>query len=137
MYPNLSNQTQIRLNEINKTKDFFIAEIREREAMSEILSKYITAFDQFEKAFIVLSATSGGVSVASFASVNSAPLGIVSASFSFTFSLTTEVIKQVFKKTRNGKKKHDKIVMLARSKLNSFETLISQGLIDSEISHKE
>ena len=45
MYPNLSNQTQIRLNEINKTKDFFIAEIREREAMSEILSKYITAFD--------------------------------------------------------------------------------------------
>ena len=35
------------------------------------------------------------------------------------------------------KKKHDKIVLLAKSKLNSFEALISKALIDSNISHDE
>ena len=39
--------------------------------------------------------------------------------------------------TRNKKKKHNEIVMLAKSKLNSIETLISQALIDFEISHEE
>ena len=39
--------------------------------------------------------------------------------------------------TRNKKKKHDKILMLAKSKLNRIETLISQALIDMEISHEE
>ena len=38
---------------------------------------------------------------------------------------------------RNKKKKPDKIVMLAQSKFNSIETLISQALIDLEISHEE
>ena len=39
--------------------------------------------------------------------------------------------------TRNKKKKHDKILMLAKSKLNSIETLISQALNDIEVSHEE
>ena len=37
---------------------------------------------------------------------------------------------------RNKKRKHNKIVMLARSKLNSIEALVSQALIDIEISQK-
>ena len=44
---------------------------------------------------------------------------------------------QVLNITRNKKKKHDKILILAKSKLNSIETLISQALIDMEISHEE
>ena len=39
--------------------------------------------------------------------------------------------------TRNKKKKHDKILTLAKSKLNSIETLISEALIDLELSHEE
>ena len=53
------------------------------------------------------------------------------------FSLTTGIIKKLLSITRNKKKKHDKILMLAKSKLNSIETLVSQALIDMEISHKE
>ena len=46
-------------------------------------------------------------------------------------------MKKLLKITRNKKKKYNKIIMLAKSKLNSFETLISQALIDLEISHEE
>ena len=55
---------------------------------------------------------------ASFASVTGAPIGIASTSFSFAFSLTTGIIKKLLKISRNKKKKHNKIVMLTRSKLD-------------------
>ena len=76
--------------------------------MSKGLSKYITAFDYLDKALIVLSAATGRISIASFANVIGAPLGIASASFSFAFSLTTRNIKKLLKTTRNKKKKHKK-----------------------------
>ena len=68
-YSNLSDQTKFRLNEIYKIKDYFNSEIQERKIMSKKLSKYIAAFHCFEKALIVLSATSGGISIISFTSV--------------------------------------------------------------------
>ena len=105
--------------------------------MSKKLSKYISAFDYFDKTLIVFSATSGRISIISFASVIRVPAGIARASFSFAFSLTTRIIKKLLKITRNKEKKHDKILVLAKSKLNSAETLISQALIDLEISHEE
>ena len=84
-----------------------------------------------------MSATSGGVSIILFMSVVGAPVGISSASFTLIFSLTTGTIKKLLGTTRNKKKKHDKILMLPKGKLNSIETLISQTLIDMEISHEE
>ena len=74
IYPNLnaniSNEQQFRLNKINEIKDYFIAEIKERELMSKRLSKYIASFDYFDKAsLIVLSVPVGSISVASFATV--------------------------------------------------------------------
>ena len=53
------------------------------------------------------------------------------------FSLTTGIIKKSLSITRKKKTKHDKILMLAKSKLDSIETLVSQALIDMEISHEE
>ena len=105
--------------------------------MSRKLSKYIAAFDYVDKTLIVLSATSGGISIISFTSVTGIPAGIVSASFTLIFSLTAGIIKKLLKVTRKRKKKHNKIVMLAKSKLNSIETLMSQALIDLDISHEE
>ena len=72
-----------------------------------------------------------------FTSVVGAPVGIVSTGLTLIFSLTTGIVKKLLSITRNKKKKHDKILMLAKSKLNSIETLISQALIDMEISHEE
>ena len=137
MYPNLCDQTDFRLNRINETKDYFIAEIRERELMSKSFSKYIDFFSYFDKSLIVLSPASGGVFIASFASVNGASIGIPSASFTFTFSLTTGIVKNLLKTTRHEKKKHNKISMLVRSKLSSIENTISKALIDNEVSHED
>ena len=112
-------------------------EINQRKSCSKKLNKYIPTFDYIDKILIVLSATTGGVSLISFTSIIGAPVGIVSASFTLIFSLTTGIVKKLLNITRKKKKKHDKILMLAKNKLNSIDTLISQGLIDVDISHKE
>ena len=52
------------------------------------------------------------------------------------FSLTTGIVRKILNITRNKKKNHDKILILAKSKLNSIEALISQALIDLDISHE-
>ena len=134
---NISNQQQFRLNKINKIKDYFLAEIRERELISENLSKYIASLDYFDKSWNVLSILSGNISIASFTSVIRVPAGIIRASCSFTFSITSGFVKRFLKTIRNKKKKHNKIVMLARSKLNSIERKISKALMDSEITHED
>ena len=133
----LNDKQQFRLNKINEIKNYFVAEIKERKLMSKRLSKYIASFDYFDKSLIVLSVTTGSISIASFATVIGAPVGITSASFSLAFSICTEIVKKLLKTTRNKKKKHNKIDMLARSKLNSIESKISEALISSENSHED
>ena len=141
IYPNLSanisNEQQFRLNKINETKDYFLAEIRERELISKNISKYIASLDYFDKSLNVLCILSGSISIASFATVIGAPAGINRASCGFTFSITSGFVKRFLKTIRNKKKKHNKIVMLARSKLNSIESKISKALMDNEISHED
>ena len=78
IYPNLNNQQQFRLNKISEVKDYVIGEIREGELI---------------KSLIVLSATSGSICIASFATVIGAPAGIVSAGFSLTFAMSAGIVK--------------------------------------------
>ena len=89
IYPNLaaniSNQQQFWLNKVSEIKDYFLAEIRERELISKNLSKYIASLDYFDKSLNVLSILSGNISIASFASVIGAPAAIIGANCSFTF----------------------------------------------------
>ena len=84
-----------------------------------------------------MSATSDSISIASFATFIGTPVGIARASVSLTLLLSTGLVKKSLKTTRNKKKKHDKIVMLARSKLNSIESKISEAQINNEISHED
>ena len=82
IYPNLneillSDQQNFRLNKINEFKDYFVAEIKERELISKRLSKYIAFCDYFDKSLTVLSATSGSISFASFATVIGTSVGQV------------------------------------------------------------
>ena len=88
MYTNLSvvpsSEQQFRLNKINEIRNYFVAEIKERELMSKSLSKYIGSFDYFDKSLIALSVTTGSLSIPSFATVVGAPVGMMSASCSRT-----------------------------------------------------
>ena len=115
MYPNLSaipsSEQQFRLNKIIEIKNYFIAEIEERELMSKRISKYIASFDYFDKSLIFLSVTTGSISIASFATIIGALVGMMSASCSGSFfSITTGIVKKLLKTTRIKKKKHNKIV---------------------------
>ena len=108
----LSEQTKFRLDEISKIENYFIEEINQRKSCSRKLNKYVAVFDYIDQALIVLSTTSGDVTIISFTSTVDAPVQIASTSLTLSFCLTTGIIK--------------------KSKLNSIETLISQALIDME-----
>ena len=133
----MSEHTKFRLSEIITIENYFHQEINQRKSCSQKLSEYITACDYIDKILIVLSTTSSGVCIISFANVVGAPAGIASVSLTLIFPLTTGIIKKLLSITRNKKKKHDKILMLAKSKLDSIETLVSQALTDMEISHEK
>ena len=130
MSANTSNERKFRLSKINEIREYFIAEIKERELN-------IVSFDYFDKLLIVLSISTGSISIASFATVIGAPVRIMRASFSLAFSITTRFVKKFLKTTRNKKKKPNKTVMLAINKLNSIESKISEALINNEISHED
>ena len=104
IYPNISDDQQFRLNKINEIKDYFIAEIRERELMRKNLIKYYASFEYLDKSLIVLSIAAGSISIASFVTVIGAPVGMMSASCSLAFSITTGFVKKFLKATRNKNK---------------------------------
>ena len=101
----LSEQTKLRLDEISKIENYFFEEINQRKSCSKKLSKYVAAFDYIDKILLVLSATTGGVSIWSFTSIAGAPVGIVSASFTLIFSLTIGITKRSLSTSRKEKGK--------------------------------
>ena len=135
--PSAKHVTKYRLDEINNIKEYFNAEMKERKGIVKKISKYIVAFDYADKLFITLSASFGTLSIASYATVVGIPAGIAGTSLTLIFTVTTGVVKTLLNITRKKKKKHNKIIAFARSKLNITENLISQALIDFEITHEE
>ena len=111
---NLTYQTKFRLSEISKIENYFILSFY----YFKKLSKYVAVFDYIGKILIVLSGTSGGVSIIFFTTVIGAPVGIASASFTLIFSLTTGMIRQLLPTLRNKMRKDDKFLVLPKSKLN-------------------
>ena len=132
----LNELTKFRLDEINKIKDYLNAEIKQRKDIVKKVSKYIVALDYADKLFITLSASFGTLSIVSHATVVGIPVGIAGASLTVIFSVTTGAVKKILNITRK-KYNYTKIITLARNKLNIIETLISQALIDFDISHEE
>ena len=121
-----------RLDEINKIRDYFNNEIKERKDVIKKLNKYLVSFDYLDKILITLSASFLTLSIASYASVVGIPAGITGASLILVFTIGTGISKSLLKLTKKRKKKHNKIIVL-----NTIDTLLSSALNDSEISHEE
>ena len=121
----MNETNKISKYEITRIENYFHQEINQTKLCIKILSN--TGFDYIDRILIVLSAATGGLSIISFTSIVGAPVGIASASVILVLPLTTGIIKKSLSITRNKKKMHDKILMLAKSKLNSIETLVSQA----------
>ena len=96
----LNHQQHCRLNKINEIKDYFDVEIIERELMSKRLSKYI-----------VLSVTTRSISIASFANVIGAPVGITSASVSLAFPICAGIVEKLLQTIRSKKKNRNNIIV--------------------------
>ena len=133
----LTDINNYRVNEINKTRDYFNNDINERKDIIKKLNKYIVSFDYLDKIFIVLSASFSTLSIASHATVVGLPVGIAGSSLTLIFTVSTGINKSLLKVTKNRKKKHNKIIALAKSKLSTIDTLLSSALNDSKISHEE
>ena len=126
-----------RLNQIDKIKDYFNNEINERKDIIKKLNKFVVSFDYLGKTFITLSASFGTLSIASYAAVIGIPVGIAGSSLTLIFTISTGINKSLLKATKKRKKKHNKIIELAKSKLNTIDMLLSSALNDSKISHEE
>ena len=127
-----------RLDEINKIRDYLNNEIKEREDIIKKLNKYLVSFDYLDKIFVTVSASFGTLSIASYASIVGIPAGITGASLTLVLTIGTGISKSLLKLTKKRKKKYNKIIVLAKNKLNTLlNTLLFSALNDSEISHEE
>ena len=133
----LERVNNYRLNQIDKIKDYWNNEINERKDIIKKLNKYIVSFDYLDKMFITLSASFGTLSIASHATIVGIPVGIVGSSLTLIFTISTGVNKSSLRITKKRKRKHNKIIALAKSKLNTIDMLLSSALSDSKISHEE
>ena len=128
-------KTNYRLIEANRTKNYFESEIREQGEMIRRLRKYITGLDCADKILTGFLAILFEVNI--FSHVKDKKIsGLVTSIFSL-ISLCIGKIKKLLYETQKRKNKHNKIFYMAKNKADSVEILISQAIIDLDISHEE
>ena len=120
---------ELRLRRIDETRNYLLDEIKHNDLMSEKYKGAWKYLNYVRNVFILASTVTGCVSISAFGSLVFVPVGITSSAVGLNIcAITTAIIK---------KKKHTKIVLLGKDKLNTIEVLISKALIDSYISHDE
>ena len=100
----LTDINKYRLDEINKIKEYFDNEIKERKDMIKKLNKYLVSFDYLDKIFITLSASFSTLSIASYAMVVDLPVGIAGSSLTLIFTIRTGINKSLLKVTKKEKR---------------------------------
>ena len=125
------------MKNIDETRNYLIEEINRNELMSKKHKKVCTTLNYIEHFLILASTITGCISISAFVSLLGIPIGITNSAIGLKICAITVGIKKFKSIIKKKKKKHDKIVLLAKAKLNSMEPLISKTLIDSNISHDE
>ena len=132
----LEDQSNYRLNEISRIKDYFNEEIQYQQSLTNKLSKYLIVFDYSNKILTLVLTVLSGANI--FSNVNNKQLlTLITSVFSLSFSFSFGVIIKLQQETKLGKKKHDKLLYLAKNKLDCIEMLISNSIKDAIISHEE
>ena len=128
---------EFRLKKIDEIRNYLIEEINQNKSMCKKHKKVCRVLNYIDHSLIVISTITVCVSLSAFASLVSIPIGISSSAIGLKICVITAGIKKYKSIIKKKKKRHDKIVLLAKSKLNSKEVIISKALIDSNISHDE
>ena len=128
---------EFRLKNVDETRNYFLEEIKQNELMSKKHKKVCTTLNYIEHFLILASTITGCVSISAFASLIGIPIRVTSSAIGLKICAITTGIKKYMSIIKKKKMKHEKIALLAKSKLNSIKVLISKALIDSVISHDE
>ena len=128
---------EFRLKNIDETRNYFLEEVKKNEVMSKKHQDVCTTLNYIEQFLVLASTITGCISISASAYLIGIPIGMTSSAVGFKICALTAGIKKCKSIIKKKKKKHDKIKVLAKSKLNSLEVLISKALIDSVISHDE
>ena len=126
---------EFRVKKVDEIRYYLTEEIDRNELMSKKHKNVCRVLNYIEHSLIVISTITGCVSISVFASFFGISIGIASSKLVLKICVITAGIKKYRSIIKKKKKKHDKILLLAKSKLNSIEVLISRTLIDSNISH--
>ena len=121
---------EFKLKIIDEARNHFLKEIEQNALMSEKHKKVCTTLNYIEHFLILAFTISGCISISDFVSLLGIPIGITSSAIGLKICATTAGIKKYKSIIKKKKKKHDKIVLLAKSKLNSIEVSICKTLID-------
>ena len=133
--PEETMNQEFRLKKIDEIRNYLIEEINRNELLSKKHENVFRVFNYIDQSLIVISTITRCVSISSFASLVGIPIGITSSTTGLKICVITAGIKRYKSINKKKKNKHDKIILLSKSKLNSLEVLISKALIDSNISH--
>ena len=128
---------ELRLENIEETINYFIKEIEQNELISKKHKKTCATLSYLENLLVLASVVTRCLLMSAFASLLGIPMGITSSTIRLKIFTIATGIKKCKSITKKKKKKHDKIVPLAKNKLNSIEVLISKDLTDSYFSHNE
>ena len=132
----LEDQSDYRLSEISQVKNYFNEEIQYQQSLTNKLSKYLTVFDYSNKILTVVLTVFSGTNI--FSNVNNKQLlGLITSVSSLSFSLSFGIIIKLQQETKLRKKKHNKLLYLAKNKLDCIEMLISNSVKDGIIDHDE
>ena len=132
----LEDQSNYRLSEMSKIKDYFNEEVQYKQFLMSKLSKYLTVFDYSNKILTVVLTVFSGTNI--FSNVkNKQLLSLITSIFSLLFSLSFGVVIKLKQETKLRKKKHNRLLYLAKSKLDCIEMLISNAIKDGIIKHDE
>ena len=126
---------KLGLINIDEIRNYFIKEMNQKELTIKKNKKVCRALTCIEHLHIGVSTVTGFVSISAFASLFGIPIRITNSAAGLKFFAITVWIKKYKLIINKKKKKHDKIVLVAKSKLNSIEVLISKSLITLNISH--
>ena len=126
-----------RSKNIDETRNYFIGEINQNELMTKNHKKACRVLNYIEHSLILISTVTACTSISVFASLADIPIGITSSAVGLKICVITAGIKKNKSIMKKKKKKHDKVVLLAKYKLNSIEVFVSKTLINSNISHDE
>ena len=125
------------MKEIEKVRYYFIEEIKQNELIFKRHKKVCKILNYTGHLLILASKVTGCVSISALASLVGIPVGIASSEMTAKSSVITAGIRKYKSVIKKKNKKHDKIVLLAKTELNTIEVIISKALIDSNISHGE